>query len=574
MPVAFSSIGRSRLNITIAQPRAFEASHAFLDAEFAPPNTTNTSNFVVLILQNQRKTAYPILVEKYGRHSSALRIEFRHCYWLLTVAGMGVSSDDAVLIQNGKKPGEPHVITVNCPDKHGLGCDICHIILDFVLYITKGAETRWPSLKSRLQSLCPCSVTFYLNDQPSHSAASPVYFLKFFCLDRKGLLHDVTQVLTVLELAILKVKVTTTPDGRVLDLFFITDNMELLHTKERQNDLHKQLDAVLGESCVSCELKLAGPEYEYHHAISSLSPSVAEELFRFELSDKESLLQALSSDMTRLKKANVVVDNSLSPAHTLLQISCVEHKGLFYDILRTLKDRNIKLMVCSHQIPIIVIYTSSFSKKMARNLWTLRCKMDYAHLKVEMLHPLHVVIGNRGPDTELLVANPVELAGKGRPRVFYDVTLALKALGICIFSAEIGRHSSSDHEWEVYRFLLDEKCGFQLSKHAHPWPAVAGLLEEGLPSFIVSLWHTSVSTLQKLKVEPVLLHYLSQIKVLRGMELRMATSTRLKTCLYSFTSPGGPMYPTRAVRHVVWDALHFLFPASRTLPSTSNKLAL
>ncbi|XVF20096.1 hypothetical protein REPUB_Repub11eG0168800 [Reevesia pubescens] len=70
--------------------------------------------------------------------------------------------------------------------------------------------------------------------------------------------------------------------------------------------------------------------------------------------------------------------------------------------------------------------------------------------------------------------------------------------------------------------------------------------------------------LQKLKVEPVLLHYLSQIKVLQGMELRMATSTRLKTCLYSFTSPGGPMYPTRAVRHAAWDALDLLFPVSTT----------
>lgn len=47
-----------------------------------------------------------------------------------------------------------------------------------------------------------------------------------------------------------------------------------------------------------------------------------------------------------------------------------------------------------------------------------------------------------------------------------------------------------------------------------------------------------------------------------GLEIRMTTSTRLKTCLYSFTSPGGPMYPTRAVRHAAWDALDFLFPVS------------
>lgn len=60
-----------------------------------------------------------------------------------------------------------------------------------------------------------------------------------------------------------------------------------------------------------------------------------------------------------------------------------------------------------------------------------------SRLKVEMLHPLRVIITNRGPDTELLVANPVELSGKGRPRVFYDVTLALKTLGICIFSVSI-----------------------------------------------------------------------------------------------------------------------------------------
>lgn len=57
-----------------------------------------------------------------------------------------------------------------------------------------------------------------------------------------------------------------------------------------------------------------------------------------------------------------------------------------------------------------------------------------SRLKLEMLHPLRVIIANRGPDTELLVANPVELSGKGRPRVFYDATFALKALGICVFS--------------------------------------------------------------------------------------------------------------------------------------------
>lgn len=57
-----------------------------------------------------------------------------------------------------------------------------------------------------------------------------------------------------------------------------------------------------------------------------------------------------------------------------------------------------------------------------------------SRLQLELLRPLRVAIVNRGPDTELLVANPVELSGKGRPLVFYDITLAFKMLNTGVFS--------------------------------------------------------------------------------------------------------------------------------------------
>lgn len=38
-----------------------------------------------------------------------------------------------------------------------------------------------------------------------------------------GILADVTEVLCELELTIKRVKVSTTPDGKVMDLFFVTD---------------------------------------------------------------------------------------------------------------------------------------------------------------------------------------------------------------------------------------------------------------------------------------------------------------------------------------------------------------
>lgn len=58
----------------------------------------------------------------------------------LESSGMGVPNEDVVLIESGKKEGDPCVITVNCPDKTGLGCDLCRIILEFGICITKGGS--------------------------------------------------------------------------------------------------------------------------------------------------------------------------------------------------------------------------------------------------------------------------------------------------------------------------------------------------------------------------------------------------------------------------------------------------
>ncbi|KAI5666063.1 hypothetical protein M9H77_15916 [Catharanthus roseus] len=111
------------------------------------------------------------------------------------------------------------------------------------------------------------------------------------------------------------------------------------------------------------------------------------------------------------------------------------------------------------------------------------------------------------------------------------------------------------------RFILFYNSADKLESFLKQFPDFPNAFLIGSPAdiFVIEV----ADQLQKLKVEPVLLHYLSQIKVLQGLELRMTTSTRLKTCLYSFTSPGGPMYPTRAVRHAAWDALDVLFPIGR-----------
>ncbi|XP_020272729.1 ACT domain-containing protein ACR9-like [Asparagus officinalis] len=373
---------------------------------------------------------------------------------------------------------------VNCPDKTGLGCDLCRIILEFGLYITRGdvstdgkwcfvvlwvipcspkINVQWRSLKTRLLSLCPSNPIPFYYDIGTQPAISQVYLLKLFSVDRKGLLHDVTHVLSELELLIDRVKVSTTPDGRVMDLFFITDGMELLHTKKRQDETCQKLDEVLGDSCISCEFQLAD---SFQQGFSSLPSAVAEGLFHPEIPDGDIGSQALSPDMMKLKNMNLVIDNSLSPSQTLLQIHCADQKGLLYDILRTLKDCNIQIAYGrflsyekGYREIDLFIQQADGKKIIDPEKQNTIC----SRLRLEMLHPLRVIIVSRGPDTELLVANPVELSGKGKPRVFYDVTLALKTLGICIFSAEIGRHTTSERQWEVYRFLLEETREYPLA---------------------------------------------------------------------------------------------------------------
>ncbi|CAM8949151.1 unnamed protein product [Rhodiola kirilowii] len=386
---------------------------------------------------------------------------------------MGFLYDDVVLLRPPEKEGDPSVITVNCPDKTGLGCDLCRILLFFglsvvrvdvstdgkwcyiVLWVLGKSTTRWNRMKKRMVAACPSitsasGISYYCAElQPPKP--SDVFLLKFCCNDRKGLLHDVTKVLCELELTIKKVKVSTTPDGRVMDLFFITDTRELLHTKGRQEDTYNHLKGALKDAIITFDIHMVGPEVAACSQLSSfLPPAIAEHDFNSKKDD--------GSNGSLSNIVSVSVDNSLSSAHTLLQVMCPDHKGLLYDIMRTLKDYNIQISYgrCTSRRSNcemdLFIVQSDGKKIIDPAKYNALC----SRLRMELTRPLRVAVVSRGPETELLVANPVELSGKGRPLVFYDITLALSMLNVCIFLAEIGRHIIDGREWEVYRVLLDE----------------------------------------------------------------------------------------------------------------------
>jgi len=138
---------------------------------------------------------------------------------------------------------------------------------------------------------------------------------------------------------------------------------ELLHTKKRKDEACEQLRAVLGDSMTNCDIEPASEEIATClQASPLLPPAITEEMFNLDLSvETPTGCQPLSTSPA------VTVDNSLSPAHTLIQILCRDHKGLLYDIMRTLKD--YKIQVITHgDSDIFVIFSSNTQLLLARSL--------------------------------------------------------------------------------------------------------------------------------------------------------------------------------------------------------------
>lgn len=114
---------------------------------------------------------------------------------------------------------------------------------------------------------------------------------------------------------------------------------ELLHTGKRQEETIGRLRAVLGDTVMSCAIERAGPEVtECSQSSCFLPPATTEELFGPETREGSLDTSLVSKPIT------VSMDNSLSPSHTVVQILCQDHKGLIYDVMRTLKDRNIQVI--------------------------------------------------------------------------------------------------------------------------------------------------------------------------------------------------------------------------------------
>jgi len=104
----------------------------------------------------------------------------------------------------------------------------------------------------------------------------------------------------------------------------------------------------------NCDIELASEEIAACLQASPLLPrEITEEMFNLDLSvETPTGCQPMSTIPA------VTVDNSLSPAHTLIQILCRSYKGLLYDIMRTLKDYKIQV-IKQGDSDVFIIFSSN-----------------------------------------------------------------------------------------------------------------------------------------------------------------------------------------------------------------------
>eukprot|EP00249_Psilotum_nudum_P013587 c24410_g1_i4 orf=284-1642(+) len=395
---------------------------------------------------------------------------------------MGAPSDEIVAIRLGQNRGDPSVITINCPDQLGLGCDVSRIIFEFGLRVVRldlstdgrwcfaifwvtpisgsPSPIKWAMLKKRLVAICPSTRAPMLLPLIAQPRRRDIFILQVCALSHSGLLNDIAQTLWELEVVIHRGKLATTPEGKAVGLFYVTDIRNMLQNEKRKEDICSQITTALGVSSSSCTITLAGPEWGgLDCAPTSNLPPVVGNLLVESLPELESALRSMGRQGSNLPSASVSTDNSLSPGHTLLQISCKHRKALLYDVMRTLKDLGIQIaygrlsLLPNGNVEIDLFILQADLKKI---IDPQRQNTLSSCLQMEVLHPIRVVVINRGPDTELLVATPIEVNGCGRPQVLSDVTRVLRSLEICIFKVDMGRHLISNRQWEIYHFLLIE----------------------------------------------------------------------------------------------------------------------
>ena len=324
----------------------------------------------------------------------------------------------------------------------------------------------WELLRQRLELLCPHKSTistipsvesFEMLEQ-MHANQS-LYILQVEAHDRVGLLHDVTLALWELQLTVHRAHVTTSPCGKAVDLFYVTDDLHELPNPSRVGDISRRVKTVVARTPEA----LNRVNILVHPAPSFVTRQGRTKTLR----ESSGMIVTEAKPPVFDYETTVEVDNLMSPAHTVFQIRTRDRQGLLYDCLRVSKDLKVsvsyaKIEIVDDSICEVALFTRNIENEEQMEYLCDKYKEHVDRpLKVEMLcHKGETMT------SELRVVAPLDISGHTRPRVLLDVTEALQALNVMVFKADIlidPRTVENFIQDEVHRFLLTDFNGEPIS---------------------------------------------------------------------------------------------------------------
>lgn len=365
----------------------------------------------------------------------------------------------------------------------------CLLIL--TVSLSHGVPPRWQLLSARLLDVCPTDIDSLRLLCPSTPKQSTPYAVHVSGYDRQGMLHSLAHALWEADTAVFKAHVTTDGvSGQIRDTFWLYDNRDELPQPHRVLEICDRVKGALGPD-VHCDIEpapLAAMTVAGGSAPTLMqSRSSGHSLQRMACKDTASCAN-LRSIVGRKKEAcisgaassgsyatsyaasssgesdcgapsppythsrshscipsdvQVEVDTVASASHTLFTLHCKDRKGLLYDLFLNLKEVDVRVAFGKVDVDPdteectadLYVQDSEFERIEDEEL----VEELVQRLQAAAALPVRIEVQsvNEGAATELTVSAHVDVGGRGRPRVTYDVTQGLCAAGLGVACADI-----------------------------------------------------------------------------------------------------------------------------------------
>ena len=438
--------------------------------------------------------------------------------------------DEEIVQVEGHPSGTSADISISCSDATGLGCDIARVIFNFGLTVYSGdfstdgrwcfvmlqvrpcfasgnppCATNWNLLKRHLLRIC-------LNEKTMRKkGGNKMFILQLQFQDQIGTLHNIIHCLWEANLVVHKANISTSPDNKGLDVFYVSDKLDKLPKPSRVNQIRAIVEnnikgnSELKLNCLAVptlstknSVRLLTGTRECKDSRSSLplmktlsnrdrrcSSAGSETGSGRSSSASESLEMLPKFNITEiLETLKVDADNLVSSTHTVLHVECPDRKGLMYDLFRITKDVGLQISYskisldneCKLCRADLFVNECEFQQKLTDEMIEFLC----AEIKNAITSSILVKVQNKTQDTgmggpkailqtEVLAVAPVDSGFRGRPRVLYDLTATFHELGVSIFHAEMYTveipgnpnvlNPADKRYQEVHRFVIQGRNG-------------------------------------------------------------------------------------------------------------------